>query len=110
MMKSFLPAKERQDRVVAALQEVSAQTGRPPVQVALAWLRTRPVPVIPIIGARRIAQLEDNLASLTLELAPEQVAALDAASAVDMGFPDTFYALELVSNFRHGGMRDRILA
>jgi aryl-alcohol dehydrogenase-like predicted oxidoreductase len=32
-------------------------------QVALAWLRYRPVPVIPIVGARRLSQLQDNLAS-----------------------------------------------
>ena len=110
MMKAYLPAKERQDRVVTALQEVSKQTGCPSAQVALAWLSTRTVPVIPIIGARRIAQLEDNLASLTLHLTPEQVAALDAASSIEMGFPHDFYALEMVSQFTHGGMRDRILA
>jgi aryl-alcohol dehydrogenase-like predicted oxidoreductase len=110
MMKGFMPEKVRQDRVVAALHEVSAQTGRPAAQVALAWLHTRPVAVIPIIGARRIAQLEDNLASLTLELTAGQVAALDAASEVDMGFPTDFYALEMVKGIMHGGMRDRILA
>jgi aryl-alcohol dehydrogenase-like predicted oxidoreductase len=110
MMKGFLPERERQDRVVAALKEVSTQTGRPVAQAALAWLRTRSVPVIPIIGARRIAQLEDNLASLTLELTPEQVAALDAASQVEMGFPQDFYALDMVRGIMHGGMRDQILA
>lgn len=109
MMKGFLPEKERQDRVVAVLREVSAQTGRPPAQIALAWLRTRAVPVIPIIGARRMAQLEDNLASFTLELTAEQVAALDAASAVDMGFPQEMYAMELPASFRHGGMREQIV-
>ena len=110
MMQGFLPAKERQDRVVAVLKDVSVQTGRPPAQVALAWLRTRPVPVIPIIGARRMSQFEDNLASLTLELTPEQVEALDAASAVDLGFPQELFAMELPAAFRYGGMKGKILA
>ncbi len=110
MMQAFLPAKERQDRVVAVLKDLSAQTGRPPAQVALAWLRTRPVPVIPILGARRISQFEDNLASLMLELTPEQTSALDAASAVDLGFPQELYAMEMPSGFRYGGMKDKILA
>jgi aryl-alcohol dehydrogenase-like predicted oxidoreductase len=110
MMKGFLPERGRQDRAVAAVREISAQTGRSPAQVALAWLRYREVPVIPIIGARKIVQFEDNLASLTLELTPAQVAALDTATAVELGFPHNFYALELVRNLIHGGMRDQILA
>jgi len=110
MMKAFLPEKERQNRVVAALQQVSEQTGRTLAQIALAWLRYRDVPVIPIIGARRIAQLEDNIASLTLSLSPEQVAALDQASGIELGFPHDFYRREMVHAFIHGGMRDRIIA
>jgi aryl-alcohol dehydrogenase-like predicted oxidoreductase len=107
MMHGFLPPQERQDRVVAALETISEQAGRSMAQVALAWLRYREVPVIPIVGARKISQLEDNLASLTLELTPEQVKALDEASAIEMGFPHDFYRIEMVRNFIYGGMRDR---
>src|SRR5580765_1593407 len=81
MMRSFLPAQERQDRVVAALRKIAEQTGRSAAQVALAWLRHREIPVIPIIGARRMEQLQDNLASLTLALSPDQVRELDEASS-----------------------------
>jgi aryl-alcohol dehydrogenase-like predicted oxidoreductase len=52
MMKGFVPEQQRTDRVVAAVKAVSDETGRSMAQVALAWLRYRPVPVIPIIGAR----------------------------------------------------------
>src|SRR5579872_3689405 len=110
MMKQFLPAPERQEAVVGAVRKVSEETGRPMAQVALAWLRYREVPVIPIIGARKIPQLQDNLASLTLELTSPQVSALDAASAVEGGFPHDFYKLEMARTIAHGGMRDRILA
>jgi len=110
MGKAFQRTGERPDRVVAALQRVSQQVGRSPAQVALAWLRYREIPVIPIVGARRVSQLQDNLASLELELTREQVSALDEASAIEMGFPHDFYENELVQTFRYGGLRDKILA
>jgi diketogulonate reductase-like aldo/keto reductase len=79
-------------------------------QVALAWLRYRPVPVIPIIGARKLSQLHDNLGSLDLALSPEQVKALDQASQIDLGFPYHLYAKENVRAIAYGGMREQILA
>ena len=73
MMKDFKPEQQRADRVVAAVKKVSDETGRSLAQVALAWLRYRPVPVIPILGARKLHQLQDSLASLDLQLSPDQV-------------------------------------
>ena len=96
MMKDFMPEQQRTERVVAAVKAVSDQTGRSMAQVALAWLRYRPVPVIPIIGARKLSQLQDNLASFDLSLSTEQVQALDEASHIDLGFPYYLYAREAV--------------
>jgi aryl-alcohol dehydrogenase-like predicted oxidoreductase len=110
MMQSFLPERQRQERVVTALRKVSAETGRSLAQAALAWLRYRNIPVIPIIGARKLTQFEDNLASLSLSLAPEQVKTLDEASQIELGFPHDFYRREMVTSFIYGGLRDRILA
>jgi aryl-alcohol dehydrogenase-like predicted oxidoreductase len=95
---------------VAALNKVSRELGHSPAQVALAWLRYRDIPVIPIVGARSVAQLQDNLASFELKLTPEQVAALDEASAIEMGFPHDFFENEMVKTLRYGGLRDKILA
>jgi aryl-alcohol dehydrogenase-like predicted oxidoreductase len=110
MMRAFLPEPERQERIVAALRKVSKETGRGMAQAALAWLRYREIPVIPIIGARKLAQFQDNLASLTVELTPEQVKTLDEASAIELGFPHDFYRREMVRNLVYGGLRERILA
>jgi aryl-alcohol dehydrogenase-like predicted oxidoreductase len=110
MMQQFMPKGERQERIVTALRKVSEETGRSLAQVALAWLRYRDIPVIPIIGARKLAQFEDDLANLSLSLAPEQVKALDETSQIEVGFPYDFYQRELVRAFIYGGMRDRILA
>ncbi len=110
MMKPVLRTGERPNRIVAALEKVSQQVGRSAAQVALAWLRYRDLPVIPIVGARRVSQLEDNLASLELNLTREQVSALDEASAIEMGFPHDFYEREMVKTVVYGGLRDQILA
>jgi aryl-alcohol dehydrogenase-like predicted oxidoreductase len=110
MAKAFMRTGDRPDRVVATLKKVSQQVGHSPAQVALAWLHYRDIPVIPIVGARSVAQLQDNLASLELKLAPEQVAALNDASAIEMGFPHDFFEKEMVKTLRYGGLRDKILA
>ena len=79
-------------------------------QVALAWLRSRPVPVIPIIGARKLSQLQDNLGSFDLLLSVDQLKALDEASWVDLSFPYDLYAKEAVRAVVYGGMRGQIIA
>jgi aryl-alcohol dehydrogenase-like predicted oxidoreductase len=109
-MKDFMPEQQRTDRIVSAVKAVSDRTGRSMAQVALAWLRYRPVPVIPIIGARKLSQLHDNLASLDLTLSAEHVKALDEASQIDLGFPYHLYAKESVRAIAYGGMREQILA
>jgi aryl-alcohol dehydrogenase-like predicted oxidoreductase len=110
MMKEFLPEQQRTERIVSAVKTVSDEVGRSMAQVALAWLRYRPVPVIPIIGARKLTQLQDNLASFDLVLSADQLKTLDDASRIELGFPHDFYAKELVRTFVYGGLRDQILA
>jgi len=109
-MKDFMPEQQRTDRIISAVKAVSDRTGRSMAQVALAWLRYRPVPVILIIGARKLSQLHDNLASLDLTLSAEHVKALDQASQIDLGFPYHLYAKESVRAIAYGGMREQIVA
>jgi aryl-alcohol dehydrogenase-like predicted oxidoreductase len=108
-MQQFLPEKQRADRVIAAVKSVSGEVGRSMAQVALAWLRYRTVPVIPIIGARKLTQLQDNLASLDLGLSAAQLGTLDAASRVELGFPHELYNKDLARMLRYGGTADRIV-
>jgi aryl-alcohol dehydrogenase-like predicted oxidoreductase len=110
MMKEFMPEEQRTARIVKAVKAVAEQAGCSMAQVALAWLRYRPVPVIPIIGARKLTQLQDNLASCNLALSLDQVTELDNASRIELGFPYSMYAKDLVRGLVYGGMRDRILA
>lgn len=107
-MRQFVSVGDRSDRIVAALVAAAKELDRSPAQLALAWLRHRSRPVIPIIGARRLEQLKDNLAGMELKLPPEIVRRLDEVSRVDLGFPHEFYPKEMVRNLVFGGMRDRI--
>ena len=74
-------------RVVDALDEVAAQTGRTVPQVALNWLLQRPTVSSVIVGARNEEQLKQNLGAVGWNLSAEQVARLDAASAVPKPYP-----------------------
>lgn len=108
MMKGFAGSQDNALDTIRAVVAVGKELGVSAAQVALAWLRTRSVPTIPIVGARKLTQLEDNLASVDLVLSPEQLARLDQASAVSLGFPHDFLALEPVKAILFGGLRDRI--
>jgi aryl-alcohol dehydrogenase-like predicted oxidoreductase len=78
---------ERLPRVLAALREVAAATNASVARVALAWQLTKPFVTSIIIGAKRKDQLIDNLAATELQLSPDQVKALDAASALPAEYP-----------------------
>jgi aryl-alcohol dehydrogenase-like predicted oxidoreductase len=69
---------DRDFDIVDALVEVAAGLGRPPAQVALAWLRDRPGVTAPIIGVTQEKHLEDALSSLDLDLTPEESKRLEA--------------------------------
>lgn len=64
--------------VVEAVAKVASARGVPRAQVALAWVLQTPAITAPIIGATKLAQLDDAIAALALELSAEDVAALEA--------------------------------
>lgn len=74
-------------RVVDVLDEIAAETGRSVPQIALNWLLGRPTVSSIIIGARNEEQLRQNLGAVGWALTAEQVARLDAASAVTAPYP-----------------------
>ena len=82
---------------------MARESGHSPAQVALAWLRQRSEPVIPIIGARKLEQVKDNIASVSLTLDPAHVERLDTVSRIEMGFPHDFFATDLVRALSSGG-------
>ncbi len=94
---------ERNFAIAREVQLVAREAGCSPAQVALAWLLARPGVGPVILGARSVAQLEDNLASLQLQLEPAHVERLEAASRIELGFPHDFLATETVRGLLSGG-------
>ncbi len=74
-------------RVVDALDAVALETGKSVPQIALNWLLQRPTVSSVVIGARNEEQLKQNLGAVGWNLTPEQVAQLDAASALPTPYP-----------------------
>jgi aryl-alcohol dehydrogenase-like predicted oxidoreductase len=85
------------DELIAIGKELNAS----PASVALAWVQGRPGVASTIIGARRLDQLDQNLAALDLRLAAEQIARLDKLSKPTLCFPMQF--LNVASTFSQGG-------
>lgn len=71
---------ERGDRVLAALDAVADETGSTPAQVALSWLTAQEGVTAPIASATSVAQLDELVGAMTLELSAEQVQRLTEAS------------------------------
>ena len=74
---------ERNWQVLDVVRKVAEQRGSSPGQVAIAWLLGRPAVTSVILGARTLAQLNDNLAAATRPLDAEETRLLDEASEPD---------------------------
>jgi aryl-alcohol dehydrogenase-like predicted oxidoreductase len=84
--------QERNHRIAEVVGKVAAEIGRTPAQVALNWVLHRPGVTTPIVGARTLDQLEDNLGATGWRLDDAQLATLDDASAIELGYPYDFIA------------------
>jgi aryl-alcohol dehydrogenase-like predicted oxidoreductase len=93
---------ERNLAIAREVSAVAAEIGCSPAQVAINWLRTREGVVIPMIGARNVKQLADNLGALEAPLPSAMLERLDAASAIRLGFPHDFLAMPNIREIVHG--------
>jgi aryl-alcohol dehydrogenase-like predicted oxidoreductase len=109
-MQQFLHNRERTTRVIAVLKEVAAKVELSPAEVALAWLRHKGQPIIPIVGARKIEQLQANLRIVDIRLPEAEVQRLDEASKIELGFPLDLLGKPMVRALTFGGLADRIVA
>jgi aryl-alcohol dehydrogenase-like predicted oxidoreductase len=97
-------AGERSLKLAEEVVKLAREIDRTPAQVAINWVRQQQskAQIIPILGARREAQIQDNLACLEWELTAEQMAGLDEVSRIDLGFPHAFLYSAHVKNLLHG--------
>jgi len=79
--------KERVWKILDVTAPIAKAHGCSPARISLAWLLTRPVVTSVILGAKRLEQLQDNLAAAELELSKEEIRQLDEVSALPPEYP-----------------------
>ncbi len=99
---------ERANTIARKVVEVAGKMGCTPAQVALRWAMQQEITSIPIIGGRKLSQIEDNLKTIDIEIPAELMAELNEVSAIEMGFPHDFLQQENVVQILYGGTRDKI--
>ena len=104
-------SKRLNDRAVAITQavvEIADELGTLAGNVALKWTMQQSFSSIPIVGATKLSQLEDNLKTVDVTLSDDQLNRLDAASAIELGFPGEFFREEGVRTNTFGGFYDKV--
>jgi aryl-alcohol dehydrogenase-like predicted oxidoreductase len=94
---------ERSLVIAEAVSEVAREVGHAPAQVALSWVMSNPGVTTLLLGARNLDQLEVNLGALELSLSQEHMARLEAASAIELGFPHDILRRPMSRNMIAGG-------
>ncbi|HEV3039492.1 MAG TPA: aldo/keto reductase [Candidatus Angelobacter sp.] len=74
----LLYTREADERVVECVQQVAANRGVPPAQIALAWLLHKPEVTAPIIGASKPHHIDDAVAALKVKLSKEEIEMLES--------------------------------
>ncbi|MEO0835646.1 MAG: aldo/keto reductase [Cyanobacteria bacterium J06642_3] len=106
MMAGFVDKSDRNKVITQEVNNIAAQTGHSSSQVALSWLLSKGV--IPIVGARKVSHVEDNLKCVDVKLSSEQIEQLDNVSQIKLGFPHDFFKADMVRNFVYNGTFDQI--
>lgn len=100
---------EKNLATAALVGEIAKETERTSSQVAIAWVRQKHPNTIPIIGARKVDQLVDNLKAHDLVLSADQMKRLDDASKITLGFPHDFLASDSIRGIAYGGLYGKIV-
>lgn len=98
---------ERNFKIVDVVLEEAKELDISPAQLSLAWILHKGV--FPIVGARKLSQLEDNLGAVEVSLPEDCLQRLDEASSIALGFPHDFVLRAGAQKMIYGGMVNQIL-
>jgi aryl-alcohol dehydrogenase-like predicted oxidoreductase len=98
----------RAQTITEAVVEIAAELGVSESHVALQWMMDRDFSCIPIVGATKIDQLNDNIKAIDTKLAPEHFKKLNEVSAIELGFPGDFFNEDAVKMNSFGGFYDKV--
>ncbi|MBK6823547.1 MAG: aldo/keto reductase [Saprospiraceae bacterium] len=99
---------ERAVAITKVVMAVAEELGVEPSHVALKWTMQQGISSIPIAGATKLSQLQENLKALDLVLEPKHLQKLNEASKIDLGFPGDFFNEEGVKTVTYGGFYNKI--
>lgn len=112
--ESDQPARQKRENIAPerlqlaeVVASIAQELDRSPAQVAINWVRQQQhrAQIIPILGARTVAQIRDNLGCLEFTLHEAHLARLEEASPIKLGFPHEFFSSENVQNLIFGAKR-----
>jgi aryl-alcohol dehydrogenase-like predicted oxidoreductase len=99
-------------KLAKVVRKIADEIGRSPSQVAINWVRQQEsrynIPIIPVLGTRRLKQIQENLACLDFKLDEAQLGRLDKASPIELGFPHEFLASKEIRGLVYGEFYDQI--
>ncbi|MBF6150189.1 aldo/keto reductase [Nocardia nova] len=96
---------ERTLAIADVVQELAAEVGHTPAQVALAWTLQNPGVTAPVIGARTPEQLMGNLGALEIDFTADQLAHLNKVSAINLGYPHDLLASDHIRTVTAGDLK-----
>ncbi len=96
LSEKSIKINERNRRITKEVSAIAEELKVTPAQVAINWLRQQHKQVIPILGARKLSQLEDSMGCLNFVIPDEYMKRLSEVSAIELGFPHDFLNLPTV--------------
>jgi aryl-alcohol dehydrogenase-like predicted oxidoreductase len=99
---------ENSTRIARGVVEIAEELNVPAAHVALKWTTQQGFSSIPIVGATKISQVEENLKALEITLSADHLKKLDELSKIELGFPGDFFKEDGVKMVTYGGFYDKI--
>lgn len=95
-------------KIARTVDAIADELGATSAQVAVAWVLSRGYRYFPVVGARKVSQIEDVIGAADLQLSESQLARLDEITGIELGFPHDFLASEHILDMGKGEIRHKI--
>jgi aryl-alcohol dehydrogenase-like predicted oxidoreductase len=99
---------DRSVAITKTVVSIADELGVSASHVALQWTMSQGFSCIPIVGATKVSQLQENLKTIDVTLTTEHLQKLDEVSSIDLGFPGEFFKEDAVRTNSFGGFYDRV--
>jgi aryl-alcohol dehydrogenase-like predicted oxidoreductase len=107
--ENSLRRNERSQEIAQKVVDIAQELGVTSTQIAINWARQRVSNVMPVIGAKRVEQLQDSLKCLDFSIPDEMMNRLNEISKIELGFPHDFLSSEGVKQSAFAGTYDQII-